>query len=314
MPTKKRSRNGLKRNLTYDKHGFIVYRKMYQGNQITFRTGTKIVKDANAMWPQLNFMAMSNLYGYVKPKQLENISLIRLIDEYLEADHPNWNSKRTIQTYKSRLRRYEKMGYTGGPENRKAIRRELNACIRWGLAKGYDVEKYRLEGKTKSGCRTRIATKSELEKIFLMNDKLGCLLKFIYYTGIRIGEAATVRKENYDDGWIPVWGKTGKRMVKVNKQALAYLDDYYIWHGKDGKKIKESNIEYHLDKVWLKKRKEIAMGELWFHDLRRTFGTHFLLKGGSMHELSLLLGHSSYQVTAEHYAFVELLQVKDFEL
>lgn len=43
-----------------------------------------------------------------------------------------------------------------------------------------------------------------------------------------------------------------------------------------------------------------------WHDLRRTAGCHWLQRDGkSMEEVSILLGHSSVQVTEQRYAFLE---------
>lgn len=48
------------------------------------------------------------------------------------------------------------------------------------------------------------------------------------------------------------------------------------------------------------------LGDLVWHDLRRTAGCRWLLRDGlSLHEVSVLLGHSSVKVTERHYAFLD---------
>jgi integrase len=38
------------------------------------------------------------------------------------------------------------------------------------------------------------------------------------------------------------------------------------------------------------------------HDLRHTFGHRWLVKGGSVDDLSFILGHSDSRITRKHYA------------
>ena len=46
---------------------------------------------------------------------------------------------------------------------------------------------------------------------------------------------------------------------------------------------------------------EIDIRPIRFHDLRHTFATRYLAKGGDITHLSLILGHSSVKITQDIY-------------
>lgn len=313
MTAKKRPKNGLKANLIPDaKTGIIYYRKMKNGKRINISSGTTNKKTANKLHSKLEWMGLQILYSpdLNKPK---NIKLNDLKDKFLKANQKNW-SHHTYRAYKNKITHYIYRGLTGSESNKATIRRHLRACINWGIANNYDAGKYLEKGNTNSGIRNRIATEDEIKLLFGIPGKMGDLIRFIYYTGVRIGEACTVRKENYRDGIIDVWGKGGHRLVRVSSLAYPYLHNYDEWMGRNDKPITRSNLEHYLDENYARIRKEIGVGDVHFHDLRKTFGTHFLIRGGRLEELQLLLGHSNYKTTQDHYAFMNIYDLTNPKL
>ena len=102
-----------------------------------------------------------------------------------------------------------------------------------------------------------------------------------------------------------VRGKTGRRYVKLNSQALAVLDRQEpLWN-------------YRKDYVSHKFKKEVrrlGIRNARFHDLRRTFGLNLIKQGMSIYKVSKLLGHKSVRTTEQHYAPLLTVEIEDFEL
>ena len=55
-----------------------------------------------------------------------------------------------------------------------------------------------------------------------------------------------------------------------------------------------------LKKSWYSLLKKIDIKEFRFHDLRHTFATNYLLKGGDINTLKELLGHSDISTTGRY--------------
>ena len=102
-----------------------------------------------------------------------------------------------------------------------------------------------------------------------------------------------------------VRGKTGRRYVKLNSQALAILERQDpLWN-------------YRKDYVSHKFKKEVrrlGIRNARFHDLRRTFGLNLIKQGMSIYKVSKLLGHASVRTTEQHYAPLLTAEIEDFEL
>tara|TARA_R100000655_G_scaffold1668_4_gene6425 strand:+ start:12050 stop:12730 length:681 start_codon:yes stop_codon:yes gene_type:complete len=215
-------------------------------------------------------------------------------------------SKHTIRTYKWGMETYIKMkgNITGMSEDGKAnVRRSARACINFGIKKGYNVKKHMPEGNFRSTPRERIATKEELDKLLSTTGLFGDYMRFIVYTGARRSEACSVLLSNYnrEEGYVSVWGKSGHRLLRVTEQASEFIRDFNISPG----------VCSHL---MIEVRSKLNITDLTLHDLRRTFGTNYLINGGTMAELSVLLGHDSITTTERHYAFLKVRNIKDFKL
>lgn len=88
--------------------------------------------------------------------------------------------------------------------------------------------------------------------------------------------------------------------------AARSVPSIYVFSKVNGKRYK--NL-YRGFKVLAAKA---GMPELCWHDLRRTAGCRWLREyGKKMHEVSILLGHSSIQVTEKSYAFLDQQQLAE---
>ena len=138
------------------------------------------------------------------------------------------------------------------------------------------VDKTELLPSPKIGeARHRTFTSSELGKMFnfIQPVDFNRFVQLAYYTGARNGEIRSISPDNVLDGSIVVFGKTGRRYVKLNSQAQKVINSQDpLWN-------------YKRDYVTHKFKKEVrrlGIKNARFHDLRRTFGLNLIMQGMSI--------------------------------
>jgi len=234
----------------------------------------------------------------ISGKKNQNLPLKTLIPLFLKANH-NW-SKATKQIYEYSFKRYLKSGFPD-TNYRAMIVRNLNTLYKWAENEGLADRKV-FKGGSDFGKRDRVFNDNELFKILndIKPDEFQRFIRFAYYTGARRGEIARIRIDNEDRGILAVSGKTGVRRLKLIPQALENFSEF----------------NYTPEYVTRKFKKELSRLKIEgrFHDLRRTFGLNCLRKGIPIQDISKLLGHSSLQVTLDHYAPFSVDDIKDFTL
>ena len=164
-----------------------------------------------------------------------------------------------------------------------------------------------LPGSENGEARHRTYTPSELDKMFNLIEPVDFnrFVQLAYYTGARNGEIRSISRDNGLDGAIVVFGKTGRRYVKLNSQAQEIIKD------------QEPLWSYRKDYVSHKFKKEVrrlGIKNARFHDLRRTFGLNLIKQGLSIYKVSKLLGHASVRTTEQHYAPLLTAEIEDFAL
>jgi len=254
--------------------------------------------------PSVELELLSQLSGATQPSK--NVPFNELVRCYLKADH-NW-SKRTKE-----LNEYVFRSYQSGkplplnPTSRSIFIRTINACWNWGLKQGLITKAYKLEGDTKGESRNRVLSDSELKTLLdeIRDNRFNLFVRFAYYTGARSGEIRSISRENIFSNHIVAYGKSGKRLIKLNHQAQEILDGLdELW-------------DYTKDFVSHKFKKEarrLGIPDIRFHDLRRTFGYNLIRQGRPIYEVSKLLGHSSVTTTERHYAPLLTTEIDDFVL
>ena len=273
-------------------------------NRLTRSLRTKDKQVAKQLKPKAELELLWQLTGTVEPSK--NLSFSKLVKCYLKANH-NW-SKRTNE-----LNEYVFRSYQSGkrlplnPTSRSIFVRTINACWNWGLKQSLITKTYKLEGDTKGESRNRVLSDSELKTLLdnLRDKRFNLFVRFAYYTGARRGEINSISRENIFSNHIVAYGKSGKRLIKLNNQAqeiLSELDE--LW-------------SYSKDFVSHKFKKEarrLGILDIRFHDLRRTFGYNLIRQGRPIYEVSKLLGHSSVTTTERHYAPLLATEIDDFVL
>ena len=272
--------------------------------RLTRSLRTKDKQVAKQLKSDAELELLSILSGVSKPSK--NLPFDELVRCYLKTDH-NW-SKRTKE-----LNEYVFHSYKSGkplplnPTSRAIFIRTINACWNWGLKQGLITRAFKLEGDTKGESRSRVLSDSELKTLLdnIRDNRFNLFVRFAYYTGARSGEIRSISRENIFSNHIVAYGKSGKRLIKLNNQAqeiLSGLDE--LW-------------DYTKDFVSRKFKKEarrLGIPDIRFHDLRRTFGYNLIRQGRPIYEVSKLLGHSSVTTTERHYAPLLATEIDDFVL
>jgi len=288
----------------YKKRDIWYISSMIDNKRLSVSLRTKDKRIAKQLKPKAELELISQLTGSVKPSK--NLPFDDIVKRYIKADH-NW-SKRTKE-----LNEYVFRSYQSGkplplnPTSRSIFVRTINACWNWGLKQGLITKAYKLEGDTKGESRNRVLSDSELKSLLdeIRDNRFNLFVRFAYYTGARSGEIRSISRENIFSNHIVAYGKSGKKLIKLNHQAqeiLSRLDE--LW-------------DYTKDFVSHKFKKEarrLGIPDIRFHDIRRTFGYNLIRQGRPIYEVSKLLGHSSVTTTERHYAPLLATEIDDFVL
>ena len=245
----------------------------YENQRLTRSLRTKDRQVAKKLKPIIELELLKELTGSNPRKR--NLTFNEIAGKYLSAKH-NW-APRTRELNSQILRAH----ISGKPlpphPTTKAIHtRVINICWNWGLKQGLITKAYKLEGDTKGESRNRVLSDSELKTLLdeIRDNRFNLFVRFAYYTGARSGEIRSISRENIFSNHIVAYGKSGKRLIKLNNQAqeiISNLDE--LW-------------DYSKDFVSHKFKKEarrLGIPDIRFHDLRRTFGYNLIRQGRSIY-------------------------------
>jgi integrase len=176
---------------------------------------------------------------------------------------------------------------------------------RWAYDNKLVPELKKLEGGSRWEYRMR--TFNDKEMNLILNDikpyKYQLFIRFAYYTGCRRGEICSLTEENIREEFVV--GKSGKRRIKLNTQAMSVLDETAsLWDYRPT----------YVTQAFKKNLRKLDIKNGRFHDLRRTFGYNLIKQGMPIYQLSKLLGHSSVTTTEKHYAPLLATDVGEFIL
>ena len=288
----------------YKNRGIWYITTSIGSKRITRSLRTKDKRIAWKLKPAVELELLSQLSGVKQPTN--DVPFDELVRQYIKADH-NW-SKRTKE-----LNDYVFESYQSGkplptnPTSRAIFVRTINACWNWGLKQGLVKKAFKLEGDTIGESRHRVFSEKELKLLFdeINDNRFNLFVRFAYYTGARSGEIRHISKENLFSDYIVAYGKTGKRIIKLNNQSqeiIKQLDE--LWN----------YTKSYVSHKFKKEVRRLGIKDARFHDLRRTFGYNLIKQGRPIYEVSKLLGHSSVTTTERHYAPLLTTEIDDFVL
>ncbi len=294
----------LKKNLYRNQYGDIYYKKMIDGELVQLSTHTKDERTANKLHTALEYQALNRLYNPVKDNK-KFIPFKTLVLKYLDEPH-QW-TKESRKMTQGALFHFVKKGI---PENKNAaiiVKGRVNTCINWGLKNGITTDVKKFEKIGLSIPRTRVFNDAEMQLIKneIQDEDFQLFIQFAYYTGCRRGELVGLKAYDFKPLYFEVDGKSGNRLVRLNKQARSILS------------MKEGIWEYsgeYMSKQFKKNLRRLEIVDGRFHDLRRTFGFNLIKNGMPIFKVSKLLGHSSIVTTERFYAPLLATNVEDFVL
>jgi integrase len=184
----------------------------------------------------------------------------------------------------------------------------------WAIAKGYTTGNpaTAIKNPKREKKIPRYFTEEELRKIFAAaKPPYKNLFRFLYLTGLRIGEAGNLEWGDYDRGQKHIVlrvmeGNKTKReeIVPLHVSAIAILEEHkdvspgrYIFTNSAGGKLKNSKIYSQLLSV----TKKTGILNASPHTFRHTCASHLAIAGVSLYIIKDILRHASIKET-EIYA------------
>ena len=140
------------------------------------------------------------------------------------------------------------------------------------------------------------------------NLRMRLIVLIAVSTGMRSAEIHRLRWSDvmYSEGLLAVRAKLKKgkmryvpmpsELAEEIRRYPAVIDEDRIFppnRGKSGRQRLEGSFDDLLDRAKIQ--------NFWFHDLRHTFASWYMMNGGDLYELAKILGHSNLKMT-ERYA------------
>jgi integrase/recombinase XerD len=151
------------------------------------------------------------------------------------------------------------------------------------------------------------------------------LLEVLYASGLRAGEIAGLRLENYlhEEKLLRVIGKGNReRLVPVGEKAMTAIDGWLtrgrpllvkpktggeIFLGEHGRRLTTTRIWQIVQEI---ARLAGMEKKIWPHLLRHSFATHLLNHGADLRAIQEMLGHASL-ATTQVYTHVDQARLKE---
>lgn len=148
-----------------------------------------------------------------------------------------------------------------------------------------------------------------------------CVVHLMVDAGLRSHEVRELETKRifFDNRQLLINGKGSKQRVvpmgiQLRKYLWMYLNLYKVYAehdffltGTDGKPLTESAIKSLFSRI----RKQTEISRLTPHLLRHTFATCFIVGGGSVEMLRILLGHSSIETTQRYMHVAAMYDYQD---
>jgi site-specific recombinase XerD len=161
----------------------------------------------------------------------------------------------------------------------------------------------------------RVLSKADIKKMLIAekNLKHRLLLMIVYASGLRVGEAVRLKRQDIDSARKLIIIRSGKgrkdRYTIMSDKVINTLTEYYsrynitnwLFEGTDPNKHLAIRSAQHIFEHALKEAKIVTTASI--HCLRHSFATHLLEDGTDIRYIQELLGHESLRTT-ERYTHV----------
>ena len=242
----------------------------------------------------LGFFAKFNDYG---SKEISRISVSDCQQYYLYQSKRNISSV-TLQSYI------------------RALRAFLNWCFSEEYTSINISEKFRLPKAKRNSID--VLTDTEIKRLLNCFDKKSfygvrnnCIISLMLDSGLRLNEVVTLKCCNIHiaEGYIIVDGKGNKQRfvplgLNSKKSLMKYsafipfaLNQTHLFVKDD---LTTPITSYTVNQLFRRLKKRSNIPRLHPHLLRHTFATRFLLNGGDIYSLQMILGHSSLEMVKKY--------------
>ena len=277
----------------------------YKGKRIRKSLGTSNRRLAKKLANQLEENLLQKLIVGKPQTKYSSSDISELIELFMDHEH-NWRP-RTREVYETCFKHFLSKGLPETQTYKAMVIRCLNRLQNWAFQEGF-IERPRLiPGGNNYIHRMRVFNVGELDALLKLSTPIMYrdFVRFAYYTGARQGEIRSLSYSNIFDDHLEVFGKSGKRIIKLNKQAQLIINrQQELWN------YSRSYVNHRFKK----NVRRLGIKDARFHDLRRTFGYNLISKGIAIYQVSKLLGHKSVTTTEKHYAPIMVKDIPDFEL
>jgi len=237
----------------------------------------------------------------MKSYEFHNRAFLKLIKK-----SPRDVTRNDIKDY---IRMLLKKGYERATIN--LVISSLRFYYRKILCRNFQIERLRSEKKLYP-----VLSLNEVERLFgsAKNHKHKMILKFLYYSGVRLSELINIKAGDVDFERSQIHIRSGKgrkdRLITINPGFEDELKNYvskirnedYIFSTTNGKYSKRS-----IQKIC--KTYAIKAGiakNMTPHTLRRTFATHLIENNIHIYQVTKLMGHANVNTTERYISYAKI--------
>lgn len=186
----------------------------------------------------------------------------------------------------------------------QALRHLFSKAVEWGLMEVNPFDKLRDILYEENNSRLRYLSETEITNLI---DACRAHLKPIVIcainTGMRLSEILTLRWDQIKDGLIYLTKTKSKkaRQIPINDDLQELFDSMKTRHIKGYVFCKENGERYtDINGAFRSALRKAKITDFRFHDLRHSFASHWVMRGGSLRGLQQILGHSSITMTMRY--------------
>ncbi len=208
-----------------------------------------------------------------------------------------------LETYRNKIRR--ELTAQGKLRSDAAVNRQT-ACLLHAFRKAMEWEMVEKSPFDKGGRlflkennqRLRYLSQDEIKRLLAeCPTHLRWIVECAIHTGMRKGEILTLKWSQIQDGQIYLQKtKTNEpRQIPINDDLKALFKEIH----------QQSKSEHvfppkHINKGFKAAVKRAGIEDFRFHDLRHTFASHLLMRGGALKDVQEILGHKTMTMTLRY--------------
>lgn len=145
-----------------------------------------------------------------------------------------------------------------------------------------------------------------------------CIVHIMVDCGLRLQEVINLKKADLKKDFIIVRSSknNSSRIVPLPYSLYLYIEDYiglcptsiYVFQNRLGNRLSSSGLKSMFTKL------KNIVPNIHSHLLRHTFATSFIMGGGNLENLRVLMGHSTYSVTQNYIYFASELSLVNYDI